>query len=227
MPKKKLQKFAHIGTLPNVFQSLDWHDAHLTDHAGYAVNYRGCWAKSVFQNQHPICIELACGYGEYTVALADRYPQRNFIGIDIKGDRIWRGARQLLAQNLYNGAFVRTAINLLPRFFGNYEITEMWITFPDPHVQPGKHKKRLTSAYYLNLYRQCMPPGAIIHLKTDSTLLYEYTLQTIAAEQCTLLADVFDIANTNYDEPLLHLKTRYEGLNLSGATTIKYLKFGL
>jgi len=225
--KKKLQKFADIAQMPNVFQCSSWHDTHLNDHEGKAVNYSGRWAADVFGNSNPICLELACGYGEYTVALAARSPQCNFIGIDIKGNRIWRGASQLLAQGLGNGAFVRTAINLLPRFFGKDEIAEMWITFPDPHLQAGKHKKRLTSAYFLGLYRQCMPQGGVIHLKTDSTPLYEYTLETIAAEQCTLLANVFDIAQSNYPEPLLQIKTRYEGLNISRADSIKYIKFSL
>lgn len=227
MSKNKLQKFAEIAQMPNVFQNFGWENAQLINYQGIAIDYRGQWANSVFQNQHPICLELACGYGEYTTALAAQDPNRNFIGIDIKGNRIWRGACQLLEQNLHNGAFIRTAINLLPHFFGNNEIDEMWITFPDPHIQAGKHKKRLTSAYFLNLYRQFMPPNGIIHLKTDSTLLYEYTLETIAAENCTILANVFDIANTNYDEPRLKIKTRYEGLNLSGADTIKYVKFAL
>ncbi len=225
MSKKKLQKFADIAQMPHVFQYFGWHDAHLTNCRGEAVNYRGQWAEQVFGNQNPILVELACGYGEYTVALAARHPNYNVIGIDIKGNRIWHGAKQLIAQNLHNGAFVRTAINLLPRFFGENEIHEMWITFPDPHLQAGKHKKRLTSAYFLHLYRQCMPPNGIIHLKTDSTALYEYTLATIAEQNCLLLANVFDIAHSNYPEPLLQLKTRYEGLNISQAETIKYLKF--
>jgi tRNA (guanine-N7-)-methyltransferase len=225
MSKNKLQKFAEIAQMPNVFQNFSWETAQLVDYQGNAVDYRGNWASRVFHNHNPICLELACGYGEYTVALAAQDAQRNFIGIDIKGNRIWRGASQLLAQNLHNGAFMRTAISLLPAFFGKDEVAEMWITFPDPHIQAGKHKKRLTSAFFIGLYRQFMPQGAVIHLKTDSTLLYDYTLETIAAENCTLLANVFDIAQTDYDEPLLKIKTRYEGLNLSRADTIKYLKF--
>lgn len=228
MSKRKKQKFAELPTMPNVFQNFSWQSPKLVGENRQDIDFKGRWCPDYFKNDHPLWLELACGYGEYTMAIAEKNPAVNIIGIDIKGNRLWTGARFLLDNELKNGAFLRTNINLLPYFFAPAEISEIWLTFPDPQKQPGKAKKRLTSAYFLSIYRQIMPPKGIIHLKTDSTLLYEFTLQTIEQEKCTLLTDMPDLYGTPHsNNPLLDVKTRYEKLNLSGADTIKYLKFCL
>ena len=228
MPKGKLQKFAELPTMPNVFQNFSWQYPKLIGKDRQDIDFKGRWSADYFQNNNPLWLELACGYGEYTMAIAQQNSAVNIIGIDIKGNRLWTGARFLLDNDLKNGAFLRTNINLLPHFFASGEVSEIWLTFPDPQNQAGKFKKRLSSAHFLAIYRQIMPPNGIIHLKTDSQLLYEFTLETIAQEGCSLLADMPDLYDTPHSEqPLLDVKTRYEKLNLSGAKTIKYLKFCL
>jgi tRNA (guanine-N7-)-methyltransferase len=160
MGQKKLIRFEAIKGYENVFE--------------YPVNAKGTW-KAFFKNDNPITLELACGKGEYAVGLGKMHPNRNYIGIDIKGNRIWRGATNALEQGLKNVAFIRSLIDKVPDYFNPQEIDEIWITFPDPQLRGSKAKKRLTHPKFLRLYQQILKPGGIIHLKTDSPDLYQYT----------------------------------------------------
>lgn len=227
MAKRKLEKFEQIGQMPNVFQNFHWRDAQLINYQQQKINLKGNWNKDFFQNNNPIVLELACGYGEYTVAIAKSQAQTNVIGIDIKGNRLWKGAKELLEQQFNNAAFVRTTINLLPHFFAPNEVQQIWLTFPDPQNQSGSQNKRLTSSMFIDIYRQIMPKNGIIHLKTDSTLLYDFTLSIIEQKKCKIINQIFDLYQSELykDNDLLQTTTRYEKLNLSKADTIKYLSF--
>src|SRR3954468_5439933 len=170
MGKDKLRRFAEIETFSNVLQ-LD---------AGKV--YKGQWSDGFFKNNNPVVVELACGKGEYTVNLAQMFPDKNFIGIDYKGNRIWRGAKTALEDGVNNVAFLRMQIENLVDYFAPGEVDEIWITFPDPQPQLSREKKRLTSPRFLQMYRQILKPGGMIHLKTDNDQLYQYTLQIIEDE---------------------------------------------
>ncbi|OWY23056.1 tRNA (guanosine(46)-N7)-methyltransferase TrmB [Sphingobacteriales bacterium UPWRP_1] len=227
MGKGKLAKFAEIKQMPHVFENRIWKEPVLYNFRGLITNYRTQWCNGFFGNQNPLILELGCGYGEYTVAIAQIYPQTNVIGIDIKGNRIWTGASFVLQHNLANAAFVRTPIELIDHYFAPGEVSEIWLPFPDP--QKDKPRKRLTSLQYLQLYRKILKPDGIIHLKTDSDLLYQCTLETLQAHNCPVWVNYPDVQNApNRNQmPLLSVATRYQKLNLSGANTIKYLQFGL
>lgn len=226
MAKGKMAKFAEIKKMPHVFENRIWTDPVLYNHEGWVIDLQGRWQSHYFGNQNPIILELACGYGEYTVAIAQMYPEKNAIGVDIKGNRVWTGATYVQHQQLKNAAFVRAPIELLGHFFGASEISEIWLTFPDP--QAGKPRKRLTALSFLQLYQKILHPNGIVHLKTDSDLLYEFTLETLAENNFPILVNYPDLyRNLPADNPLLSVSTRYEKLNLSGANTIKYLQFGL
>ncbi len=211
MAKKKLIRFAALPELPNVRQEPG--------------DLRGNWARDFFKNNHPITLELACGKGDYTVALAQRFPQRNFIGIDIKGARIWVGATRALELGLGNAAFVRTAIEDLKEFFAEGECSEIWITFPDPHPTFGKRRKRLTSPRFLDIYRTILQAGGLIHLKTDSELLYQYTLQTLRDEGADIVAAVPDISTADHGMELLAIETTYEKQHRREGRQIRYIAF--
>ncbi len=224
--RNKLQKFSELLRFPHVFENFSYEKPELHGEAGNIVDLKGAWNAAHFKNNQPITLELACGRGEYTAALAERYPQRNFIGVDIKGARIWQGATQCLEKGLTNGAFLRTRIELVDRFFGENEVDEIWITFPDPFLKDSKSNRRLTSAWFLNVYRNFLKKGGIVHLKTDSPVLYDFTLEILAAdEQCTLLYASEDLyaAPLAYDE--LDVQTYYEAKNISGSGVSKYLRF--
>lgn len=212
--------------MPHVFENRIWKEPVLYNHEGRVIDYKGQWQSSYFKNNNPIILELACGYGEYTMAMASLYPDVNVIGIDIKGNRIWTGATFVQNHQLQNAAFVRAPIELIGHFFGKSEISEIWLTFPDPQI--GKPRKRLTALSYLQLYQKILHPAGIVHLKTDSDLLYEFTLETLSENNFPILVNYPDLYRSNHQSnPLLSVSTRYEKLNLSGASTIKYLKFGL
>jgi len=200
MSKNKLQKFAEMQTFERVFQcsaqELEEKDYRRLGDRKHAL--AGHWHE-VFQNDHPIVLELGCGHGEYTVGLARRYPEKNFIGIDIKGARMWVGAKQAHADGLTNAAFLRTNIEILPYFFAPDEVAEIWITFPDPQMK--KATKRLTSTYFMARYRMLLQDGGLIHLKTDSPFLYTYTREMLRASAVTPLADTPDLYSLNL-EPL-------------------------
>ena len=224
--RNKLQKFSELLSYPHVFENFSYEKPELQGEGGKKVELKSAWQTKVFKNDAPLTLELACGRGEYTVALAARYPERNFIGIDIKGARIWQGATQSLEKGLTNAAFLRTRIELVHHFFGESEIDEIWITFPDPFLRDSKSNRRLTSAWFLAIYRHFLKKGGIVHLKTDSPVLYDFTLETLAEDsQCTLLYASEDLyaAPLAYDE--LDVQTYYEAKNISGSGVSKYLRF--
>jgi tRNA (guanine-N7-)-methyltransferase len=188
------------------------------------MDFRGTWGDTYFKNQHPIILELACGKGDYTVALAKEHPDQNFIGVDIKGARMWKGAGWALDMSMNNVAFLRTRIEFIDRFFAPGEVSSIWITFPDPFE--GKINRRLTSNPFLERYRRILKPGAILHLKTDSWLLYEFTLEVIHADpRCCVVYANPDIYRGPLDFPELAHKTYYEGKHLADGRTIKYIQF--
>ena len=217
MTKRKLDRFEENATFPHLFQP-----SFETLTSGYSQ--KGRWHE-FFGNQHPLILELGCGKGEYTVALAKQYPGNNYIGIDIKGARIWRGARTSMENGQKNVAFLRMRIDLILNAFAENEASGIWITFPDP--QPSKARKRLTSPMFLNRYRQILKPGSILQLKTDNLALFEYTLETIAEEKHELLMHTFDLYNSNLQEDVMLTQTHYEKLFLAEGIPIKYLRFRL
>ena len=170
MGKNKLAKFADLETYPHVFQMPS---SQVRE--GVVFPLRGCWGRDFFHNDHPIVLELGCGKGEYTVGLARLFPGKNFIGVDIKGARIWTGAKQSLESGMANVAFLRTDIEMINHFFAADEVSEVWLTFPDPQMK--KATKRLTSTNFMRLYQQMVKPGGLVHLKTDSNFLFTYTCE--------------------------------------------------
>lgn len=225
MGKNKLKKFREMETFACVFQ---YPFAALQ---GTGFPLRGRWHEDYFHNSNPIVLELGCGKGEYTVGMASRFSDKNFIGIDIKGARIWTGAREATRRKMENVAFVRTTIELLDRFFAPGEVSEIWITFPDPQMK--KVRKRLTSARFLDLYRRVCTSGATIHLKSDSPFLYAFTSRLVdhnSLERVHDTSDLYDSANPDnalIDTDLLSIRTFYESQWLTRGLTIKYLAFRL
>ncbi len=188
---------------------------------------KGKWHKNFFRNKNPIVLELACGKGEYTVGLARKYPDRNFIGVDIKGARMWRGLKTAREEGLNNVAFIRTRINLIEYFFGKNEVSEIWITFPDPHPREFKARKRLTSPFFLNRYATFLKSDGVIHLKTDNILFFEYTQDVIRDFGHELLVAEYDIYGTGFKGDAVEIQTFYEQKWLEHGTKIKYLEFRL
>ena len=227
MGKKKIRKFQELNRLPNTFQNFTFKAPKLIDHTGKVVDYKGSWSKSCFGNDKPLVLELACGKGEYTLALGKMFPGSNFIGVDIKGNRMWKGAKKAYEEGLKNVVFVRTRIEQLHEFFGEGEVSEIWITFPDPFLKERKRNKRLTSGRFLNIYRKISAPDCIIHLKTDDNKLFEFTLKTIEQEKLLLIDMVRDVYRERPEDELLTLKTFYEKLHLEEGKKIKYLSFRL
>lgn len=215
MAKNKLAKFADMATYSNVFQ----YDFETLKREGFPL--QGRWSTH-FKNEHPITLELGCGKGEYTVGLARTYPGKNFIGIDIKGARMWKGATQALEENLTNVAFLRTRVELLNRFFTENEVSEIWITFPDPQMK--KVNKRLTSTRFMKVYSRILKPGGIIHLKSDSSFLYQYTLALIQVNGLELLAETDDLYNSDLLDDALSIRTFYEQQWLERGINIKYIR---
>jgi tRNA (guanine-N7-)-methyltransferase len=212
MGQKKLLRFEAIGNFANVLQ--------------YPDGMPGKW-NDFFKNENPITLELACGKGEYTVGLAALYPDRNFIGVDLKGNRIYAGALEGLKNNLHNAAFLRTHIDKIDGYFLSDEVSEIWITFPDPQLRTSRSKKRLTHPRYLRLYQNILKPGGFVHLKTDSPALYYFT---------KLVADLYDINILDLSEDIyarpenpaeMHIKTHYEKLDIAASNKIFYIKLSL
>lgn len=227
MGKNKLMKFSELATFPNTYQNYDVTDPKLIDHRGQAVQLRGAWNERHFATPQPIVLELACGGGEYTVALAQHEPHRNYIGVDIKGARIWKGAKRALELGLDNAAFLRTRIEQLDLFIGTGEISEIWITFPDPFLRESKSQRRLTSERFLRIYRPLLQPDGFINLKTDDPTLYAFTLDTIAELGCELVYAHDDIYGGELYSATLAHKTYYEQMHLAHQKTIKYVRFKL
>ncbi len=187
--------------------------------------FKGCWANTFFNNYNPIILELACGKGEYTVNMARLFPGKNFIGIDYKGNRIWRGAKTALDESVGNVGFLRIQIENLTEFFAPGEISEIWITFPDPQPQLSREKKRLTSPRFLAMYRQLLKPGGIVHLKTDNDGLHAYTAEKISEQGLNLHVCTRDLYQSPYADEVLSIKTYYEKKYLQHNKNINYLKF--
>jgi len=212
MGQKKLIRFEAIKSFPNVLE--------------YPQNMSGQWS-TFFRNEYPITLELACGKGEYAVGLGRMYPTRNFIGIDIKGNRIWRGAKTAIDEGLPNIAFVRSHIDKITDYFGKNEIAEIWITFPDPQLRLSRFKKRLTHPKFLRLYQQFLQQDGVVHLKTDSPDLYQFTKTVITLFNLELLVDYDNLYNQPSIEQELRITTHYESLDIAQSNRIHYLQFRL
>lgn len=227
MRKSKLQRFAELDTFENVLQNYNFLDPVLLDNEKQLVDPKGIWNTQIFKNSNPIVLELACGKGEYTCEMAIADKTKNYIGVDVKGNRMHRGAKRALDQKITNAFFLRTDINIISTFFEMDEINEIWITFPDPHLKKGKDQKRLTSERFLNYYKKILKPGGIIHLKTDDPTLYQFTLDTIDQLQLKLIYADDDIYSKPLPHPFLEIKTYYEGMHLTEGKLIKYVAFEL
>lgn len=219
MGKNKLKKFAELEQLNCVLQ----YPREKLIRDGFP--FRGVWNRDLFQNSNPIVLELGCGKGEYTVGLASATPDKNFIGIDIKGARIWKGAKEVADKNLNNAKFLRTEIENISEFFNGGEVDEIWITFPDPQMQ--KARKRLTSTRFMKLYSQFLKPGGVVHLKTDSPFLYEYTRRMVETNGFELLEETPDLYGSGMADPVKSIKTFYESQWLSRGKKIKLISFKL
>ncbi|MEZ4958461.1 MAG: tRNA (guanosine(46)-N7)-methyltransferase TrmB [Saprospiraceae bacterium] len=226
--RNKLQKFAEVFSFPNVYENLDPETSNLFGENGKEVVLKGHWCERHFNNSQPLTLELACGRGEYTVGLAERFPERNFVGVDIKGARIWKGAKAALAKGLPNAAFLRTRIEMIGQFFAANEVDEIWITFPDPFLRNSKSNRRLTSQPFLDRYQGILKKGGHVHLKTDEPALYEFTLLTLSEQKTySLEFNDDDIYAKPLPMPELEMKTHYERQHLANGKTIKYLRFKL
>lgn len=212
MGQKKLIRFEELKTFPNVLQ--------------FPKDIAGKW-NVFFKNNNPIILELACGKGEYAVGLGQLNTGKNFIGVDLKGNRLWVGAKKALANNLANVAFLRTQIDLVVEYFLKDEVSEIWITFPDPQLRMSKAKKRLTHPKFLRLYKQFLVPGGLIHLKTDSPALYEFTKKVIRIYGCPLHKDSVNVYQEETIAEELKITTHYESLDIAGSNRIHYCCFSL
>ncbi len=212
MAQKKLVRFAEIETFANVLQ--------------YPKDMKGNW-KGFFKNTNPITLELACGKGEYALGLGRMYPHKNLIGVDVKGNRIWKGAKTALQEKLQNVAFLRTQMDRITQYFAPGEVQEIWITFPDPQLRLSKIKKRLTHPKFLRLYQEFLQKDGIVHLKTDSPDLYNFTKTVIELYGLELLEDDGDIHKKTVTNPELLIKTHYEALDIAGSKKVHYLRFRL
>lgn len=224
MAKNKLRRFAEMKEMPNVFEPT------LDEIKSNGVDFKGKWNSNVFINEHPITLELGCGKGEYSVGLAKKYPQRNFIGVDIKGSRMWVGATEALELEMDNVAFLRTKVDFIDSLFAEGEVDEIWLTFSDP--QPNKPNKRLSSKYFIDRYRKILKSGGIVHLKTDSDLLFESTEEEIKTHGYKCHYSTWDLYNEIENLPesirdILHIKTHYEELFTAKGFNIKYCQFSI
>jgi tRNA (guanine-N7-)-methyltransferase len=225
MSKGKLAKFADMETYENVFQ----YPFSVVEHVPFEM--KGHWREQYFHNDHPIVLELGCGKGEYTVELAKLYPDTNFIGVDIKGARMWTGATQALHEGLKNVAFLRTNIEIIERFFAEDEVQEIWLTFSDPQMK--NPRKRLTSTYFMERYRKFLVDGGIIHLKTDSNFLFTYTTYMVEHNHLPIeyrTEDLYGNHNSQFsilNSQLLTIQTYYESMWIARGLNIKYMKWRL
>ena len=220
MGKNKLARFAENETFANLFQ-LTYEQI---TKEGFAL--KGKWNEEFFKNDNPIVLELGCGKGEYTVGLAKKYPNKNFIGIDIKGARLWRGCKTSNEDKMTNVAFVRTHIQMIESYFAQNEVSEIWITFPDPQLK--KPNKRLTCERFLKLYKNILKQDGIVHLKTDSQELYEYTKdEVLIPSKREILYNTNDLYNSDFKEDVIEIQTFYESMYLKIGKPITYLKFKL
>ena len=219
MGKGKLAKFADMASYPHVFE----YPYSVVDDVPFDM--KGNWNRDFFKNDNPIVLELGCGRGEYTVGLARRYADKNFIGVDIKGARMWTGATEALNEGLKNAAFLRTNIEIIDRFFAPGEVSEIWLTFSDPQMK--KATKRLTSTYFMERYRRFLVPGGVIHLKTDSNFMFTYTKYMIEANRLPVEFITDDLYHSGMDDDILSIRAYYEQQWLDRGLNIKYIKFRL
>ena len=220
MGKDKLKRFAENENFPNLIQPAFTYPP--TDHA-----LKGNWRKDFFKNENPIVLELGCGRGEYAVNLAEKFPEKNFIGIDWKGARLWRGSKTGIESKIANLGFVRMQIQNAYALFEANEVNEVWITFPDPQMETGRVRKRLTNPRYLELYRKFMTNDGVINLKTDSFPFYEYTLEVVNEEKLRIRQQTNDLYNSEILDDILSIQTTYEKIWLKGGSKICYLQFNL
>jgi tRNA (guanine-N7-)-methyltransferase len=219
MPNK-LEKFAEVESFPNCF-FLSFRERE------NGLPNKGKWKTDFFKNEHPLLLELGCGKGEYSVGLAEKNTNKNFIGVDVKGNRIWTGAKAAIEKKLSNVAFIRTRIEFIEGCFAENEIDEIWLTFPDPQPQKTRARKRLTHNLFLSRYSKFLKPGGLLHLKTDSTSLYEYSLENIEAfgwQKLIFTSDLYNNVPPGRDE-LVQIKTHYEKLFTDKGEKIKYCLF--
>ena len=221
MAKRKLKKFAEVSSFDNCF-FVSFEQAR---DGGSPL--KGHWHKEYFKNDNPIVLELGCGKGEYTVGLAKRFPDKNFIGVDIKGNRIWTGAKTAIEDKMNNVAFIRTRIDFIDTCFAENEVDEIWITFPDPQPQKTRVRNRLTNMMFITRYRKILKEGGIINLKTDNEPFYEYTKEVVAENKLEQLDSTNDLYadTTQRDEVLTSIKTYYEKKFSDLGFKICYLKF--
>ncbi len=221
MTKKKRFRFEENKTFSNLFQ-LGYHEV-----INHGFPLKGKWHRDYFENDNPLILELGCGKGEYSVELARQNPDKNFIGIDIKGARLWKGCKISNEENLSNVAFIRTRVDLINLFFGNNEVSAIWITFPDPQPQKPRERKRLTSPVFLERYKAIIKTDGLIHLKTDNQQFYNYTLDVIndQGHECLFRSD--DIYNSGLHNEVTSIKTYYESMFLEKGISITYIKFRL
>lgn len=205
----------------NVIQP-DTEEVKETDHP-----VKGNWNKGLFKNDNPIILELGCGKGEYSVGMALKFPDRNFVGVDIKGARIWRGAKTAFDNKISNVMFLRTRIEFISSYFAEDEVDEIWLTFPDPHPKTRSIRKRLSGPYFLNQYRQFLKDGGTVHLKTDNNDLYLYTLKVIKNNRLEILSATDDLYSSEVSNDILSIKTHYEKIFLAEGKKINYLSFRL
>lgn len=215
-----MAKFADLETFPHVFQVKAQEIRQ-----DFQFEMQGKWKEIFFANSHPIVLELGCGKGEYTVSLARLFPEKNFIGVDIKGARLWTGAKDVHLSGLKNVAFLRTNVEMINHFFGSNEVDEIWLTFPDPQMK--KLTKRLTATNFMALYQQFVKSEGLIHLKTDSNFMYTYTQEMIKANGYVVNQNIDDLYAQSEIDEILNIKTYYEQQWLGRGLTIKYLQFVL
>lgn len=224
--RNKLQKFAENLSFHNVFENFDPKNETLLGLNGLETDISNGWNNFYFKNLNPIVLELACGRGEYSLALANNNPETNYIGVDVKGARIWKGAKSAIESGLSNIAFLRTRIENIGSFFKENEIDEIWITFPDPFLKNSKSNRRLTSPAFLDRYRNILKNKGIVHLKTDSPELFEYTMQILKEiNYVTIVYSHEDIYADKLEFPELEIKTYYEKMHLEDNRKIKYIRF--
>lgn len=221
MGKGKLAKFRENETFANVFQP------EVSDFTNFTHELKGTWHSSVFKNNNPIVLELGCGKGEYTVGMARMFPDKNFIGVDIKGARIWTGAKASNLEQMSNVAFLRTRIEIIRAFFAPGEVSEIWITFPDPQMKKRRAKKRLTSSLFLTMYQQLLADNGFVNLKTDSRFLYKYSCEVAVQNGLEIVRQSADLYSEPWIDDVLGIKTYYEQLHIDDGNTIHYLKFRL
>lgn len=219
MGKSKLARFAEMENLPNVIQ-VPFNIVYNKE-----FDLRGKWRQEFFKNNNPLVLELGCGKGEYTIGLAKQFLNKNFIGVDIKGSRMWVGAKKAFNEKIQNAAFLRTRIELIDSFFAHGEIDEIWLTFPDPQIKPKRAKKRLTSAVFLTKYRKFLKNNGVIHLKTDSLLLFDYTRNLLKHNLLQIVDETSDLYSSEFADNIRSIQTHYESLFINKGEKITYLKF--